>query len=132
MTAPLIAVVNDEPVFVELLEELLTDEGYRVISSTEHHEAYQLIRSQRPNLVILDNRLERPDSGWRLLELMRIDPEVSRIPAIFCSADKRFLDQKQEQLHSYHTEVLEKPFELDELLSKIRTVLGPIDKQARP
>jgi len=126
MSAPLIVVVNDEPSFLDLLEELLTDEGYRVISSTEQDKAYHLISSRQPNLVILDNRLERPDSGWRLLEQMRLDPEINQTPTIFCSADKRFLDQKQEQLHSYHTQVLEKPFELDDLLFKIRKVLGPL------
>ncbi len=125
MCSPLIAVVNDEAAFVELLHELLADEGYRVISAFEDDGAYEMIVTQRPDLVILDNRMDTPDSGWRLLELMRLDPVTSRIPAIFCSADKRFLDQKQEQLKAHHTETLEKPFALDDLLSKIRTLVGP-------
>lgn len=50
MTRPLIAVVNDDPAFLELMHDLLTDESYTTILLHEGNTAYEMIREQLPNL----------------------------------------------------------------------------------
>jgi len=69
MAKSLIAVVNDDTIFLELMHDLLTTEGYRTAIWKEGDTAYEMIKEHRPLLVILDIRMERPDTGWMVLEL---------------------------------------------------------------
>lgn len=125
MAAPLIAVVNDDTAFLQLMHDLLTEEGYRARIVKERQDAHGVIRNEHPDLVILDIRMDHPESGWTVLELIRLDPETAQIPVIVCSADHRFLQAKAEMLQQHHCGVLEKPFDLTELLSQVAAALAP-------
>lgn len=119
MAIPAIVVVNDDQQYLALMDELLTEEGYRVIPCTETEHVYDLVRREQPALLILDIRLEHPEAGWRVLEFLRLAPETRRLPVIVCSADRQFLRAKEEQLRAKGCDILEKPFDIDELLLKI-------------
>jgi CheY-like chemotaxis protein len=124
MTRPLIAVVNDDPAFLDLMHELLTDESYTTVLLHEGSSAYDMIRKQHPDLVILDLRLEHPEAGWKTLQLLRLDPETNDIPVILCSADTRSLREKEDWLKERDIKVLEKPFNLDDMLKMVKDVTG--------
>jgi two-component system sensor histidine kinase ChiS len=125
MEKPLIAVVNDDTIFLELMHDLLTEEGYRTAIWEEGDKAYQMIKEHRPLLVILDIRMEHPDTGWMVLELMRLDPATARIPVIICSADTERIRAKEVYLREKACDVLEKPFLLEDLLVKVRAAISP-------
>ena len=125
MARSLIAVVNDDAPFLELMEQLLEEEGYRILPINEGEQAYQKIKRQRPELVILDIRLGTPDTGWLVLETLRLDPTLRNIPVIICSADLRALLEREEYLRQMGCECLPKPFDLDQLLTKMEKILGP-------
>jgi DNA-binding response OmpR family regulator len=118
----LIAVVDNDLPFLNLMQELLTEEGFRVILHHEGDTAYALIRKEQPDLVILDIRLEHPEAGWKVLELIRLDPETTHIPVIVCSADSS-LREKAAMLQDQRCEMLEKPFDLDRLLGTIKAAM---------
>ncbi len=124
MARPTIAVVNDDPAFLELMQDLLNDENYSTVLLREGNGAYDAIRQQRPELVILDLRLEHPEAGWKTLELVRLDPETTDIPVIVCSADTRALHDKEDWLRDRDVKILEKPFNLDDLLELVRDAVG--------
>ena len=128
MPTPLIAVVDDESIFVEMVSDVLTDEGFRVITSTNASDALPIIREQRPDLIILDVRMEKPDAGWMFLSTLRLAPETSHTPVIICSADGRFLAEKSAQLLAHGVETLEKPFNIEELVERIRRMLKSEDQ----
>ena len=128
MAKSLIAVVNDDTIFLELMHDLLTDEGYRTAIWKEGDKAYEMIKEHRPLLVILDIRMERPDTGWMILELMRLDPETASIPVIICSADTERIRAKEAYLRDRGCAALEKPFLLEDLLSAVRSFIGPPDE----
>jgi DNA-binding response OmpR family regulator len=119
----LIAVVDDDGAYIEFVGELLADEGYQTIQSVGDHQAHAMIQREKPDLVILDIRLEHPDSGWQILQLLRLDPATTEIPVIICSADTQFLKEKEQQLRAQGYDMLEKPFDLDTLLEKVRASL---------
>ncbi len=125
MTEPLIAVVNNDTAYLELMHELLSLEGYRTVICKEGDKAYALVKEQRPDLVVLDIRMDQPESGWTILELLRLDPATARIPVIVCSADGRFLREKAPSLRELDCDTLEKPFDLEMLLGKVAAALGP-------
>lgn len=119
-----ITIINDDAVYMELMKDLLDDEGYRATIWNRNENAYYVIKRERPSLVIIDIRLQSPDEGWKILEQMRLDPMTTAIPAIVCSADTQFLRWKRRQLRLMNCEVLEKPFRLEELLETVKKLVG--------
>ena len=65
--APLIAVVEDDPEIRELLDLLLTEEGYRTLLLPVGWDAPRIVRETRPALVIMDLWLETGDAGLNAL-----------------------------------------------------------------
>ena len=125
MAQPVIVVVDNDLPFIELLQDLLTEEGLRVIPHAEGHTAARLIRQEQPDLVILNIRLEHPEAGCEVLDLIRLDPETTQIPVIICSADSN-LHKKAAVLQDQRCELLEKPFDLDRLVGTVKMALGAI------
>jgi DNA-binding response OmpR family regulator len=124
MAQPSIIVVNNDTDFLALMHDLLIMEGYQATICKEGDKAYALIKEVQPDLVVLDIRLEHAESGWNILELLRLDPATTHIPVIVCSADARFLRDKAATLHELRCDILEKPFDLDALLAKVTGALG--------
>lgn len=87
------------------------------------------MKAERPEAIVLDIRMGDPETGWTVLELLRLDPAAATIPVIVCSADSIFLRAKEAQLRALHYDILEKPFDLDTLLAKVATALGTTDRQ---
>jgi len=121
---PLIAVANDDTDFLALMGELLTDEGYRVSIHRVARDAYDEIKAMVPDLIVLDIHMETPEAGWTLLELLTLDPALAAIPVLVCSADVVALRAKAENLRAHGCDALEKPFDLDDLLAKVRLMLA--------
>ena len=125
-----IVVINDDTDFLTLMSELLTEVGeYDVEVCREGDRAYQFVKEKRPDLVILDIRIEGQERGWAILECLTLDPVTNPIPLIVCSAAIRELQAHQEMLDRYGIDVLTKPFDLDLLLAKVSTAL---DRGSRP
>ncbi len=119
-----IAIINDDDVYMELMKGLLEDEGYKATIWDRRENAYYTIKRERPDVIIIDIRLQNREDGWKILEQVRLDPMTTNIPAIVCSADTQFLRWKRRQLQELDCAVLEKPFRLADLLRAVRTMLG--------
>ena len=114
-----IAVVNDDTTFLEMMQQLLTEEGYNVMIWKVGSTAHEMLRREQPDLIILDIRMEQPEAGWQLLELLMLDPETRDINTMVCSADRQALNSKAENLQKHGIGMLEKPFDLEDLLAAI-------------
>ncbi|MFL5801737.1 MAG: response regulator transcription factor [Roseiflexaceae bacterium] len=125
MSRTCIAVINDDQAIVDMLTDFLQDAGYETIECFAGDGAYDLIRREHPALVIIDLQMEHREAGLLVLQKLRADPAIADIPAIICSADGRGLREKAAAIHGLNGDVLEKPFNLDQLLAKIRTLLRP-------
>jgi DNA-binding response OmpR family regulator len=122
---PLIMVVDDDMPFVQLMNELLAEEGYATECCLEGIKAYEVIRRTQPALVVLDIRLQTPETGLMILDLLRLDPTTKEMPVIICSAATDLLRASRERLTAARCDILEKPFDLATLLKQIRAVIGP-------
>jgi CheY-like chemotaxis protein len=125
MSKPVIAVVNDDTQFLRLMEMVLFNAGYDTLIFFEGTTAFDDIRSHLPDLVVLDIRMESPESGWLILDLMRLDETTANIPVVVCSADHDQLLSKEEYLATKRASVLLKPFDIDDLVSKVREYVDP-------
>ena len=118
-----IMVVNDSMEFLQLMEELLTDEGYTVAVVESGGGTRAAAKQLKPDLVILDVRL--PDmSGFEVLNLLRLDPETQAIPILVCTAAVRDVQAQEPILRERGIPVLFKPFDLEELLRVVREIVG--------
>lgn len=120
---PLILVVNDDTAFLQLMEQLLEDEGYRTEVLKSSKDALERIKERRPALVILDVRINNEEAGLLLLDLITLDPETSSIPVIIASANLRALSGRTEELRGKGIYVIAKPFDIDDLGALVRMAL---------
>ena len=70
-------------------------------------------------------RMEHPDAGLKVIEVMRLDPRTTAIPVLVCTADRAFTRENGENLRAQGYDTLEKPFALDALLDMVRAMIGP-------
>jgi len=119
----LILVVDDEPINVEVLRARLDLVNYRVQGVFSGFDAVEFLESEAelPKLVLLDIMMPGM-SGFQLCERMKENPDWKEIPIIMVSAK----DQTVDKVYSMNIGAIDyvtKPFQKDELLSKVRTFL---------
>ena len=126
MDRPII-VVDDDPIYIELLRDILQDEGFYVIGCQQSAKAMKTISLALPQLIILDLRMEAPDAGLLLLREIRERQDTASIPVIVCSADMHVLRTTADELVQLHCAVIEKPFAIDTLLDAVTTQIQSIN-----
>ncbi len=130
MPTPVIAVVEDDPDIRELLDQLLTLAGYRVLLFQRGTDAYEQFRRSKPDLVILDLWLETEAGGETVLGLLEQDVMTRDIPVIVCSGHIAVLKDKAAAFRQRGYGVVPKPFNLDALLAAVRARVGPAEASA--
>ncbi|MGC4107449.1 MAG: response regulator [Thermomicrobiales bacterium] len=100
-----VLVVDDERYIVDLLTDLLDDEGYRVISAFDGLTALRKVEEETPDLILADIMMPRLD-GLGLLT--RVREEYAELPVVLMSAAVTPLIQE--------VPYIAKPFDLDDLL----------------
>jgi DNA-binding response OmpR family regulator len=121
---PLIAVVHDDLRTRELLDNLLTDAGYRTFLWGRASEAHGLIRQIQPDLVILaDLWLDHPTAGEMVLGLLELDPGTQHIPVIICSAHTSVLQRRIQLFRQERYAIVAKPCAPADLLAQIAAAL---------
>jgi DNA-binding response OmpR family regulator len=119
-----IFVADTDSSIVELMQDLLQDDGYSVTVLQCATNAYEEIRQTLSDLVILDITLERPGDGWLTFDQLRHHAQTSQVPVIICTADVRELRARQDDLAGLGCVAVEKPFDIDTLLTAIREGLA--------
>jgi DNA-binding response OmpR family regulator len=121
---PLVAVVDDDLAFTALIQDFLEGEGYETLLIHESAGAVSALRAAQPALVILDIRMEYPEAGKDILNVLRATAATINLPVLVCSADQVFLREHREDLEHQHAYVLPKPFDLDDLLDLVHNCIG--------
>jgi diguanylate cyclase (GGDEF)-like protein len=124
-----ILVVDDEPDLRLILTKRIGDAGYEVGCAENGIQAFSAIKNSPPDLIVLDVMM--PGMGG--LELKRIlneDPTTADIPVIFLSA-KAQVENKVEGLRLKADDYMTKPFDAQELLVRIESILARRDHYER-
>ena len=82
-TGARIVAVEDDAEIQELLDAVLTAEGYTVQHWAQGAGAYEFIRAVQPDVVILDLWLEHAQAGSMVLGLLMVDPATRSCPSSF-------------------------------------------------
>jgi DNA-binding response OmpR family regulator len=121
----LILVVDDEARMVRFIQLNLEHDGFHVISAYNGREALEQVRSQLPNLVLLDVMMPDLD-GFEVLKRIR---DQSSVPVIMLTA-KGEEDDRVHGLELGADDYITKPFSPRELVSRVRAVLRRIETES--
>ncbi len=117
--SPRILVVDDEPNIVEVITMALRFQGFTVEGAASGREALAEVTSFKPHLIVLDVML--PDmEGFEVAE--RLGAQRAGVPIIFLTARDATTD-KIRGLTGGGDDYMTKPFSLEELVARIRTIL---------
>ena len=109
-------VVEDEPRILRFLSISLRASGYNVVSTMRGDQAIDLVKSENPDIIVLDVFLPGAD-GFEVLKELRT---FSQLPVIVMSARDSL---GPEALALGATEFMAKPFKPDKLVQRIRNIL---------
>ena len=117
-----ILIVDDEPANVDLLEQELSDAGYRTVSASSGERAIEISQRKQPDLILLDVMMGGID-GYETCRRLKAAEATRAIPVIFLTALGDSF-QKVRGFGAGAVDYVTKPFDNEELLARIRTHLG--------
>jgi CheY-like chemotaxis protein len=117
-----ILVVEDDSALREALSQVLSDEGYDMLSARDGLEAVNCLKKgNRPDVILLD--LSMPVvNGWEFRMFQKRDPDLARIPVILITAGGY---TREEVAWLEPSALLPKPLDLPFLLSAVRKFCVP-------
>jgi signal transduction histidine kinase/DNA-binding response OmpR family regulator len=119
----IVLVIDDDTVVHELLQPLLSKQGFQMLSASTGEDGLRLARSVRPAAIILDVVMPGID-GWSVLSTLKADPELTATPVIMLTS----VDDKSTGHALGATDYLSKPIDrsrLGAVLMKYRCAQPP-------
>jgi len=116
-----ILIVDDEPINISLLEDILKEENYTVQSASSGEDALKILPEYEPDLILLDILMSGMN-GYEVCKNIRANEQFRLIKIIMVSA----MAMLKERLKGYEVgadDYITKPFKKEELLAKIRVVM---------
>jgi signal transduction histidine kinase len=116
-----ILVVDDTPTNLQVLFDVLSEQGYRVAIAKNGETALQRVQSSEPNLILLDVMMPGID-GFETCQRLKANPATRDIPVIFMTALSDSVDQVK-GLSLGAVDYITKPIQHEEVLARIRVHL---------
>jgi CheY-like chemotaxis protein len=117
-----VLVVDDDPSIRRLMIATLKRDGYTFAEATNGEEALERMRSDAPDVVLLDLMMPRV-SGWDVLKVRSTDPKLRNIPVIIVSANRD--PELAGAIDSGVCAFLPKPFDVHVLSALVRSCVHP-------
>ena len=130
---PDLMIIDDELIYLELMEEVMRQRGYQVRPFPRGHLALVAAREAPPDLILLD--IEMPEmNGYEVCERCKADPRLQHVPVLFMSASSQpMIEVKAFAVGG--VDFVSKPFQFEVVDARIRTHLelgrlrGQLEKQ---
>ena len=112
---------------MELLKFNLENNGFKVIKALNGEQALELIKLEKPDLILLDVMLPGID-GYELCKILRRKTDTSEIPIILITAKNEEIDRIL-GLEIGADDYITKPFSVRELVARVKAVLRRVEKK---
>lgn len=112
-----ILVVEDNRDNMTLIVDVLSSMDHTVLQATDGVEGVELVKQEKPDLVLMDLSLPRMD-GWEATRQIKADPDLQKIPVIALTAHAMVGDRER-ALEAGCDDYITKPINLSQLLAKL-------------
>ena len=127
MSTHKILVIDDSKVIRMRVKDMLPEGNFEVIEAKDGLEGFNLIRTENPNLIMLDFLLPKM-SGWEVYQEIQKQQKFRSIPLVLMSGRKEEVTDKLTEPFEYFSFV-EKPFDREQLVEAIRDAMIKAKKQ---
>lgn len=127
MAKPKILLVDSDEKSLSMMTISLKKAGFNVTAGRNGEEAWELVRTSQPDLIISDTKMPRMD-GFALCQKLKEDPATKNIPFIFLTREKN-VDDKIRGLELGVDDYLTKPIYLKEVLARVKLLLEKREKE---
>jgi two-component system phosphate regulon response regulator PhoB len=118
-----IMIVDDEENVRQLIEAVLQEEGYDVVTAADGKECLAKLKKIKPDLILLDMMMPGM-SGREVCEKIRTDPKTKNLKIIFVTV-ARFSELGKTTLSKLKvSDYISKPFDNDDLIKRAKKALG--------
>ncbi len=118
-----VLVMNDNQEILDAFQMILEDEGYQVTMASYVINDMQEMRHIHPDLIILDFMFDGKDTGWQMVQLLKMHQPTADIPVIICTAAQREVREIESFLQAKGIAIVYKPFDIQELLDAVKKAL---------
>lgn len=123
--------IDDDQVNLMVMEQLLTPEGWKIISAGDGEEAYDALNEDAwPDFVFLDYTMNSGDSGEEICRKLRAAFGAVPIPIVMCTALTAGHTALDECMKVGATDYLLKPYERNKMIEKVQQYCGDKSKKA--
>ena len=130
-----LVIVDDNTDFLFTMETFLQRSGFEVLTADDGRKGLEMIRRERPDLILLDIMMETLFSGFEVLKQIRSDDNLKDIPVIGISAMGDELNINYSEWPDYEyfrpNAFLDKPVDRPRLLHMIPEVIRKAEKRKR-
>jgi signal transduction histidine kinase len=117
----LILAIDDDSKILQLLENLLPEKGFNIITENNGKKALKSVLSNKPDLILLDVLMPGMD-GYTVCKKLKIHPDLKDLPIIFLTS-KTQTEDIVKGFESGGVDYVTKPFNISELLARVNTHL---------
>jgi ActR/RegA family two-component response regulator len=124
MARPVIAVVHDDTEFASQLAATLASAGYQALLLRRDGQPHEVIRQQKPALVVVDILDTQLDTNWKLIQLLWLDRTTARTPLVLCLPLAQPATATESRLARTGCALIHKPLTMDAVLAAIASQLA--------
>jgi len=118
-----IMIVDDEESLLQLMEAILTNEGYQVITASDGKECLEKLKTDKPDLILLDMMMPGM-SGREVCEKIRENPKTKNLKVAFLTVAK-FSEAGRDVLKKMNVaDYINKPFDNDDMIRRVKKIVG--------
>lgn len=116
-------IIEDDAVLRKALGEYLNSEGFEVVYAEDGEIGIELIKSEKPDLILLDIVLPKKD-GYQVLQESKENPETKHIPIVLLTNLGSISDVERALEMGATTYLVKADYKLEEVTGKVKEILG--------
>lgn len=124
-----VLIVDDDRVTLTMFEQILSNSGYEVISAKDGEEGYERALEVKPDLLISDMLIPKVD-GLQLCKRIKENPALSHTKVILMTGVYKGMIFRFDAKEVGADDFVEKPFEKDDLIKRIESLIGSGDRKS--
>jgi CheY-like chemotaxis protein len=119
-----IMVINNDERMRDLVDLLLTEQSWIVLSDDYAHTNLAAVQQLQPALIILDIDQTQEGTGWGFLQLLKMEDKTAMIPVVVCTTAVTLSLEIEGYLAGHHIRIVRKPFDTEPIILLIKQLLA--------